>query len=110
MAPIEDYAILGDLHTAALLSRDGAIDWLCLPRFDSPACFAALLDDEHAGTWRLAPASGGPATRRSYRGDTLIMSTEWDTPAFSMVELVNTARQLSGSQTGTNAPGENQRF
>ncbi|WP_410594309.1 glycoside hydrolase family 15 protein [Amycolatopsis sp. lyj-23] len=80
MAPIEDYALLGDLHTAALLSREGAIDWLCLPRFDSPACFAALLGDEHAGTWRLAPASGGPATRRSYRGDSLVMSTEWDTP------------------------------
>ncbi|WIX88177.1 glycoside hydrolase family 15 protein [Amycolatopsis sp. DG1A-15b] len=80
MAPIEDYALLGDLHTAALLSRDGAIDWLCLPRFDSPACFAALLHDEHAGTWRLAPAGGGPATRRSYRGDSLIMATEWDTP------------------------------
>ncbi|WP_103347763.1 glycoside hydrolase family 15 protein [Amycolatopsis sp. CA-128772] len=77
--PIEDYALLGDLHTAALLSRDGAIDWLCLPRFDSPACFAALLHDEQAGTWRLAPASGGPATRRSYRGDSLIMSSEWDT-------------------------------
>jgi GH15 family glucan-1,4-alpha-glucosidase len=52
---IEDYALLGDLQTAALLSRDGAIDWLCLPRFDSPACFAALLDDEEAGMWRLAP-------------------------------------------------------
>ncbi|SFW85785.1 glycoside hydrolase family 15 protein [Amycolatopsis australiensis] len=80
MAPIEDYALLGDLHTAALLSREGAIDWLCLPRFDSPACFAALLGDEHAGTWRLAPAAGGPATRRSYHGGSLIVATEWDTP------------------------------
>ena len=81
MAPlIEDYALLGDLHTAALVSRDGAIDWLCLPRFDSPACFAALLHDEHAGTWRIAPASGGPVSRRCYRGDSLIMSSEWDTP------------------------------
>ncbi|MDQ0381232.1 glycoside hydrolase family 15 protein [Amycolatopsis thermophila] len=79
MIPIEDYALLGDLHTAALVSRAGAVDWLCLPRFDSAAGFAALLHDEHAGTWRLAPASGGPATRRSYRGDTLVLSSEWDT-------------------------------
>ena len=80
MARIEDYALLGDLHTAALLGRDGSIDWLCLPRFDSPACFAALLHDESAGYWRIAPAGGGPATRRGYRGDTLIVDSEWDTP------------------------------
>lgn len=78
-ARIEDYALLGDLHTAALVGRDGSIDWLCLPRFDSPACFAALLHDESAGHWRIAPASGGPATRRGYRDDTLIVDTEWDT-------------------------------
>ncbi|MFI7282627.1 glycoside hydrolase family 15 protein [Micromonospora chersina] len=78
--PIEDYALLGDLHTAALVARDGSIDWLCLPRFDSPACFAALLDDEEAGHWRLAPAAGGQASRRRYRDDTLILETEWDTP------------------------------
>lgn len=83
-APIEDYALLGDLHTAALLGRDGSIDWLCLPRFDSGACFAALLHDESAGRWRLAPASGGPATRRGYRGETLIVETEWDTDAGSV--------------------------
>lgn len=80
VALIEDYALLGDLQTAALVSREGAIDWLCLPRFDSPACFAALLADEQAGTWQLGPVSGGPATRRGYLGDTLIMSSEWDTP------------------------------
>ncbi|HEY7595954.1 MAG TPA: glycoside hydrolase family 15 protein [Actinophytocola sp.] len=78
--PIEDYALLGDLHTAALLSRAGGIDWLCLPRFDSPACFASLLHDDSAGTWQLAPTAGGPATRRGYRADTLIMNSEWDTP------------------------------
>jgi GH15 family glucan-1,4-alpha-glucosidase len=77
---IEDYALIGDLQTAALVGRDGSIDWLCLPRFDSPACFAALLHDESAGRWLLAPASGGPATRRAYRGDTLVLDTEWDTP------------------------------
>jgi GH15 family glucan-1,4-alpha-glucosidase len=59
MAAIEDYAVLGDLYSAALVSRSGAIDWLCLPRFDSPACFAALLGGEEAGGWQLSPAVGG---------------------------------------------------
>jgi len=77
---IEDYAVLGDLHTAALVGRDGSMDWLCLPRFDSPTCFAALLDTPDAGRWLLAPASGGSATRRRYRGDTLVLESEWDTP------------------------------
>ncbi len=77
---IEDYAVLGDLQTAALVGRDGSIDWLCLPYFDSPACFAALLHDESAGRWRLAPSDGGTCTRRSYRGDTMVLDTEWDTP------------------------------
>ena len=77
---IEDYGLLGDTETAALVGRDGSVDWLCLPRFDSPACFAALLGDESAGFWRLAPASGGMCTRRRYRGDTLILESEWDTP------------------------------
>jgi GH15 family glucan-1,4-alpha-glucosidase len=77
---IEDYALLSDLHTAALVGRDGSIDWLCLPRFDSPACFAELLGDPENGRWLLAPASGGPCTRRSYRGDTLVLDTEWVTP------------------------------
>jgi GH15 family glucan-1,4-alpha-glucosidase len=77
---IEDYGLIGDLHTAALVGRDGSIDWLCLPRFDSPACFAALLGDEDAGFWRLAPAAGGMAARRRYRDDTLILESEWDTP------------------------------
>jgi GH15 family glucan-1,4-alpha-glucosidase len=79
-AVIEDYALLGDLHTAALVSRSGGIDWLCLPRFDSASCFAALLDDAEAGTWQLAPVGAGAATRRAYRGDSLILDTEWTTP------------------------------
>ena len=77
---IEDYGLIGDLQTAALVCRDGSIDWLCLPRFDSPACFAALLDGEWAGRWLLAPAGGGSCTRRRYRGDSLVLETEWDTP------------------------------
>jgi GH15 family glucan-1,4-alpha-glucosidase len=76
---IEDYGLIGDLQTAALVGRDGSIDWLCLPRFDSPACFAALLDDDRAGRWLLAPASGGPCTRRRYRGDSLVLESEWET-------------------------------
>ena len=77
---IEDYALIGDLQTAALVGRDGSIDWLCLPRFDSPACFAALLHDASAGRWRIAPQGAADATRRRYRDDTLILETEWDTP------------------------------
>ncbi len=80
MQPIENYGLLGDLQTAALVGSDGSIDWLCLPRFDSPACFAALLGGEEAGFWRLGPATSGPCTRRRYRGDALILETEWDTP------------------------------
>ncbi|MEV0450968.1 glycoside hydrolase family 15 protein [Streptomyces sp. NPDC050600] len=75
---IEDYALIGDLETAALVGRDGSVDWWCAPRFDSPACFAALLGDERHGRWRLAPAGGLPCSRRSYRGDTLVLETVWE--------------------------------
>jgi GH15 family glucan-1,4-alpha-glucosidase len=80
MSAIEDYALVGDLYSAALVSRSGSIDWLCLPRFDSPACFAALIGGEQAGSWQLAPASGEQASRRRYRGDSLVLESEWDTP------------------------------
>ena len=80
---IEDYAIIGDLHTAALVGRDGSIDWLCLPHFDSPACFARLLGHKNHGFWQIAPA-GAPksvlATRRWYRPNSLVLETEFDTP------------------------------
>jgi GH15 family glucan-1,4-alpha-glucosidase len=76
---IEDYAFIGDLQSGALVGRDGSIDWLCLPRFDSPACFAALLHDNSAGRWLLAPAGGGNATRRRYREDSLVLESEWHT-------------------------------
>jgi GH15 family glucan-1,4-alpha-glucosidase len=75
-APIEDYALIGDTHTAGLVSRGGSIDWLCLPRFDSPACFAALLGDAGNGRWLLAPAGPVREVRRRYRGDTLVLETE----------------------------------
>ena len=76
---IEDYAMVGDLHTAAMVSADGSIDWLCFPRFDSAACFAALVDDDRAGRWHLGPVGVRGSTRRRYRGDTLILETEWET-------------------------------
>ena len=76
---IEDYALIGDTFTAALVGRTGSIDWWCVPRFDSGACFAALLGDERHGHWTVAPADGGTCARRRYRGDTLILETEWET-------------------------------
>ena len=79
MPKIEDYALLGDLHTAALVSTAGSIDWLCLPRFDSPAAFAALLHNDQAGHWRLAPARASTATARRYAGNTLVLETDWTT-------------------------------
>ncbi len=76
---IEDYAFLSDTQTAALVSRDGCVDWLCLPRFDSPACFASLLGDTKNGHWRFFPEEEVVATRRRYRGDSLILETEIET-------------------------------
>ncbi|GGY01172.1 glycoside hydrolase family 15 protein [Streptomyces anandii] len=82
---IEDYALIGDEQTAALVGRDGSVDWLCLPRFDSGACFARLLGDEDNGHWRIAPKGAtAPCTRRAYRPDTLVLDTEWDTPEGSV--------------------------
>jgi GH15 family glucan-1,4-alpha-glucosidase len=75
---IEDYAIIGDMQSAALVGRDGSVDWLCLPRFDSPACFASLLGDESHGMWRIAPAGQAEVSRR-YQGETLILETTWRT-------------------------------
>ena len=76
---IEDYALIGDCETAGLVSRMGSIDWLCLPRFDSPACFAALLGTSDHGRWLLAPAETPRAVRRRYREGTLILETEFET-------------------------------
>ena len=77
--PIEDYAVLGDTRTAALVGRDGSIDWLCLPRFDSPACFAALLGSPDNGRWLLGPLGQARTTRR-YLGDSFVLETTHDTP------------------------------
>ncbi|OFZ90203.1 MAG: glucoamylase [Betaproteobacteria bacterium RBG_16_64_18] len=77
--PIEAYALIGDTRTAALVGNDGSIDWLCLPRFDSPACFAALLGEPRHGRWLLAPADPVQPARRRYREATLILETEFET-------------------------------
>jgi GH15 family glucan-1,4-alpha-glucosidase len=76
---IEDYGLIGDMQAAALVGRDGAVDWLCLPRFDSPSCFSALLGDERHGRWRLAPAGDVRASSRRYRPGTLVLESDFET-------------------------------
>ena len=76
---IEDYALIGDCHTAALIGRNGSLDWLCLPRFDSPSVFGALLGDERHGSWLLAPTDPEATAVRKYRPDTFVLDTRWTT-------------------------------
>jgi GH15 family glucan-1,4-alpha-glucosidase len=76
---LEDYGFIGDLEAAALAGRDGSVDWLCLPRFDSGSCFSALLGDEQHGRWLVAPAGEVVATSRRYRSGTLVLETEFET-------------------------------
>ena len=85
---IEDYGVIGNLHTAALVGRDGSIDWLCLPRFDSGSVFARLLGDEQNGCWRIAPAGAVTSTRRYYEDETLILVTRFET-ATGVVEITD---------------------
>ncbi len=105
--PIEDYAMIGDCHTAALVSRHGSIDWLCLPHFDSGACFAALLGDDSNGHWSIAPAEPIRSIRRRYREGTLILETEFETESGSVTlidfmtprdETPNLARLVVGTR------------
>jgi GH15 family glucan-1,4-alpha-glucosidase len=79
MERIEDYGIVGDLQTAALVGRSGSIDWLCFPRFDSSSCFGSILGTPDNGRWLIAPAAGGPADERCYRQNTLILESTWTT-------------------------------
>lgn len=76
---IEDYALIGDCQTAALVGKDGSIDWLCFPRFDSPACFAALLGTPDHGRWKIAPVEPIRRVTRRYRPDTLVLETTFET-------------------------------
>ena len=94
---IEDFALIGDCETAALVSLDGSVDWLCWPRFDSAACFAALLGSDEHGSWRIAPASGEAARSRRYRGDTLILETRFETPdgAVTLIDFMPPRGQAS---------------
>jgi GH15 family glucan-1,4-alpha-glucosidase len=95
--PIEDYAIIGDCETAALVGRDGSIDWLCWPRFDSDACFAALLGAPGHGRWLIAPEHGTARVTRRYRPNTLILETRFEN-AEGAVTLVDF---MPGHQTGS---------
>ena len=88
MAQIEDYGLLGDLQSAALVSRHGSIDWLCLPRFDSAACFASLLGTPENGHWTLQPAGEFRPVGRRYREDTLVLETDFET-AGGAVRLID---------------------
>src|SRR3954471_3671513 len=87
---LEDYALIGDCETAALVSRDGSIDWLCWPRFDSPACFAALLGTSEHGRWLIEATEPGASTTRSYRERTLVLETlvETSTGAVTVVDFM----------------------
>src|SRR6201997_3658798 len=76
---IEDYALIGDCHTAALVGLDGSIDWLCLPRFDSGACFASLLGKPDHGRWLIAPQGKATSASRAYREGTLVLETRFTT-------------------------------
>jgi GH15 family glucan-1,4-alpha-glucosidase len=86
---IEDYALIGNTYSAALVGRNGSIDWLCVPRFDSPACFAALLGTEQNGRWLIQPADDYAVSRRHYRGDTLVLETEFEMPGGDRVAIID---------------------
>ncbi len=92
---IEDYALIGDCGTAALVGRNGSIDWLCLPRFDSPACFAALLGKPEHGRWLIAPCDPEPRVERRYIGASLVLATTFET-ADGAVELIDFFRPRHG--------------
>ena len=93
---IEDYAIIGNCETAALVGRDGCIDWLCLPRFDDAACFASLLGDEENGRWLIAPKAAAVKVSRRYRDGTLVLETMFET-ADGAVEVIDAMSRRHGA-------------
>ena len=97
-ARIEDYALIGDCHSAALVSKEGSIDWLCWPRFDSSACFAALVGTPDNGRWRIAPAEAPVSIRRQYRPGTLILETIFETQDGS-VALIDFMTAATGNSS-----------
>src|SRR5262245_45959480 len=88
---IEDYALIGDCQTAALVGRGGSIDWLCWPRFDSPACFSALIGGPEHGCWKLGPADAAARVERRYRPDTLVLETDFATAegAITLIDFMS---------------------
>ncbi len=96
-APLEDYGLIGDGETAALVAKDGSIDWLCWPRFDSDACFAALLGGPENGRWQIAPVAPIERARQGYRGHTLILETEFTTSegAVEIIDFMPHREQVS---------------
>ncbi|MGA9343053.1 MAG: trehalase-like domain-containing protein, partial [Rhodanobacteraceae bacterium] len=96
---IEDYALIGNMRTAALVGRDGSIDWLCLPRFDSAACCAALVGSPDNGHWQIAPVAKPKGVQRSYRGDTMVLETLFRTEAgeVALIDFLAMPRDDSGT-------------
>jgi GH15 family glucan-1,4-alpha-glucosidase len=96
---IEDYGIIGDCSTCALVGRNGSIDWLCWPRFDSPACFSALVGDSRNGRWLIASIGCGAHVIRSYRGDSLVLETvfETDEGSFAVIDFMPPFDARSGA-------------
>ena len=92
---IEDYALIGNTRTAALVGNDGSIDWLCMPRFDSGACFAALLGSPANGRWLIAPSNAVRTVRRRYRGPTLILENEFVTDSGTVTVVETSCRSRS---------------
>ena len=93
---LEDYGLIGDMQSAALVGRNGSVDWLCLPRFDSASCFSALLGDERHGRWLLAPAGEARASSRRYRPGTLVLETDFETPEGAVRVIDFMPRRLDG--------------
>ena len=96
--PIGDYALIGDCHSAALVSRAGSVDWCCMPRLDSDSCFGRLLDWQAGGCWSIAPVDADAQSTRRYRGDTLVLETQWRTEAGSISVLDLFAMRAGGRE------------
>src|SRR6478672_10809567 len=101
--PIEQYALIGDRHTAALVGSDGAIDWLCLPRFDSAACFAAILGTPDNGQWALRPTGRAAPAGRRYHRDSMVLDTDLATDT-GRVRLTDFMPVRSGAESSSSGP------
>src|SRR5262245_45799328 len=104
--PLEDYALIGDCEAAVLVSRGGSMDWLCWPRFDSGACFAALLGTRDHGRWLVEPCAPNPRITRRYRANTLILETQITVPE-GEVSVVDFMPPRNTSTDGKSADGNN---